>query len=274
MKKRNPEEGKKSNSSSDELSSMFDFVAPTEFVELPSKGKFYPPEHPLHKQDVVEIRYMTAKHEDILTNRSLLKKGLALNRLIDALIMDNNIKGRDLLVGDRNAIMISARASAYGPIYDTSVPCPACDKQSKHKFDLNEPAVSHGKIDDSVKLTENNTFIITTPYSKIDVEIKLLTGKEETEILKAFSSKNKENEGAMVSSQLKMFIVSVKGRSERNIVDYFIENCPSAEIRYVRKMFDQLSPDLRIVGDFECPSCGHEQELEVAFGADFFWPDR
>lgn len=274
MKKRNLEEGKKNNSSSDELASMFDFVAPTEFVELPSKGKFYPQDHPLFKQDVIEIKYMTAKHEDILTNRSLLKKGIAMNRLIEELIVDKNIKGKDLLVGDRNAIMIAARSTAYGASYDTSVPCPACEKHSKHKFDLNDPIVSHGEITDEVKRTENNTFIVTTPHSGIDVEIKLLTGKEEAEIIKSLSSKNKDNESTMVSSQLKMFIVSVKERNERNIIDYFIENCPSAEIRYIRKMFDKLSPDLRIVGDFECPSCGHEQELEVGFGADFFWPDR
>ena len=81
--------------SSDEISQMFDFVSPTEFVELPSKGKYYPEGHPLRNQDVIEIKYMTAKHEDILTNRSLLKKGVALSRLINDLIVDKSINGND-----------------------------------------------------------------------------------------------------------------------------------------------------------------------------------
>ena len=273
MKRKSPEESGGKKTASDELSGMFDFVAPTEMVDLPSKGKFYPEDHPLYSQDVIEIKYMTARHEDILTNRSLLKKGVALNRLIDELIVNKDIKGMDLLVGDRNAIMICARASAYGGKYDTSVSCPNCNHKSKHSFDLYEPKVTHGSLSDKAVKTERGTFIITTPHSKIDVEVKLLTGREEAELLKVFSDKKKKDAG-MVSEQLKMIIVAVKERKEPNIINYFIENCPAAETRYIRRVFEELSPDLKIIGDFECPSCGHEQELEVAFGADFFWPER
>lgn len=273
MKNKSPEESGAKKSSSDELSGMFDFVAPTELVELPSKGKYYPDNHPLYNQEVIEIKYMTARHEDILTNRSLLKKGVALNKLIDELIVDKRISGMDLLVGDRNAIMISARASAYGKKYDTSVSCPSCEHKSKHAFDLYQPKVNHGKKTDKAKKTEKGTFIVKTPYSNIDVEIKLLTGNEEAELLKAFSNKEDKDSG-MVSKQLKMIIVSVKERTEENIINYFIENCPAAETRYLRNVYDDLSPDIKIIGDFECPACGHIQELEVAFGADFFWPER
>ena len=93
----------------EEGSGLLSFVAPTEFVNLPSQGKFYPPEHPLHNKDVVEIKYMTAKHEDILTSQTLLRKGVAIDRLIENLIIDKSIKLDSLLLGDKNAITIAAR---------------------------------------------------------------------------------------------------------------------------------------------------------------------
>ena len=69
----------------------FSFVVPTEFVELPSGGRFYPEGHPLHNEESIEIRQMTAKEEDILTSRTLLKKGVALDRVIENLIVDKRI---------------------------------------------------------------------------------------------------------------------------------------------------------------------------------------
>jgi len=95
-----------------------DFVTPTEFVDLPSLGK-YPEGHPLKGKESIEIKYMTAKDEDILTSRSLLKKGMAIDRLINNLIKDQNIDPAHLYIGDRNAIIIHARASAYGTDYKT-----------------------------------------------------------------------------------------------------------------------------------------------------------
>ena len=272
MKRKNNDIKNTGSGGSDEISQMFEFVAPTEFVDLPSKGKFYAQGHPLYNQDVIEIKYMTAKHEDILTNRSLLKKGVALNRLINELIVNKNISGDQLLVGDRNAIMIHARATAYGRNYETSVACPSCNNKSKQNFDLFDPNIYHGEIGENVTALENGNFIIKTPHSEIDVEVQLITGKEETIMIKNYSDKKKDH--SMISDQLRLIIVGVKGHKDKNIINYFIENAPANETRFIRNTFTNLSPDLRIVGDFECPSCGHEQELEVAFGADFFWPDR
>ena len=120
------------------------FITPTEFVELPSKGQFYRPEHPLHNQEVIEIKHMTTKEEDILTSVALLKKGLALDRLISNLLVDKSIDAKGMLVGDRNAIIINARSSAYGHIYETKVTCPNCNASQDHSFDLTEPRVYHG----------------------------------------------------------------------------------------------------------------------------------
>ena len=114
----------------------FSFVVPTEFVELPSRGS-YPEGHPLHNQEVIEIRFMTAKEEDILSSETLLKKGLAIERMIDSIVMDKRIKAENLLTGDRNAIIIAARISGYGALYQTQINCPSCGAKSRVDFNLN-----------------------------------------------------------------------------------------------------------------------------------------
>jgi len=115
--------------------STLNFVVPTDFVELPSGGRFYPEEHSLHNQEHVEVRQMTAKDEDILTSRALLQKGIAIERLLQNLIVDKNIDVNEILVGDKNAIMMAARVSAYGNEYETKVQCFYCNSINDHVFD-------------------------------------------------------------------------------------------------------------------------------------------
>ena len=62
------------------------FTTPTEFVELPSGGNYYPEGHRLHGEQTVEIKFMTAKEEDILTSKTLIKQGVALERLLKSVI--------------------------------------------------------------------------------------------------------------------------------------------------------------------------------------------
>jgi hypothetical protein len=121
-----------------------DFSTPTEFVELPSEGRYYPEDHPLHNESVVEIRHMTAKDEDILTSRALLKKGLALDRFLKNILVDKRIDMDSLYVGDKNAILVGARVTGYGPSYDTQITCPVCATTNKFSFDLDEPDVYSG----------------------------------------------------------------------------------------------------------------------------------
>ena len=114
------------------------FVAPTEFVVLPSGGKYYPEGHPLHGEDTVEIRMMTTKQEDILTSRALLKKGVAIDRFIQSILVTKGVTPDSMLVGDKNAILVAARISGYGSEYITQVQCPVCQERSKFEFDLEE----------------------------------------------------------------------------------------------------------------------------------------
>ncbi len=251
---------------------LLDFVTPKEFVELPSKGIGYPSGHPLHNQETIEIRFMTAKDEDILTSRSLLKKGLALDRLIDNLLVDKTLKAKDIIVGDRNAIIIAARSSAYGHIYETKVECPNCGHKQQHEFDLSEPNIHEPILAEEVEELDNGNYAVTTPHSKIKVEMRLLTGHDENVIFKLMS-KNKEGE-ALLTTQMKLYVVSVNDHTQPNVIDHFVNNVPASEARYVRNIYKDLAPTIDIKGDFECDSCNHEQELEVPFNTDFFWPDR
>jgi len=259
-----------------QMMNPMEFVAPTDMVDLPSLGKCYPEGHPLHGKECIEIRYMTAKDEDILTSRTLLKKGIALDRLISNLLVDRSIDAKGLLIGDRNAIIISARSSAYGHLYETSVTCPNCNAAQEHSFDLTEPKVYHGDDwkDFDIEETERGTFKVTLPYSKLQVELRLLLGADEVDILKKMSKNKTGQQETLITGQMRSFIVSVNEYDDPKVIDHFVKNVIAQEARLLRNIMKAVTPDLRISDDFECASCSHEQELEVPFGADFFWPDR
>ena len=259
------------------MSNPMDFVSPTEHVELPSKGRGYPQGHSLHSQETIEIKYMTAKEEDILSSRSLLKKGLAIERLIESVICDKNITARELLVGDRNAILIAARRSAYGNIYNTKVTCPNCTQVTPYDFDLNEATVYEGDSyeDYGIEITPKGYYKVNLPVTEFQVEFRLLRGQDELDIIKKAQKLQKNNAVEQnVSDQLKKFVVSVNGYSDMKVINHVANKMPAQDSIFLRGAYKQCNPDVKISEDFACPSCGFEQELEVPFGADFFWPDR
>ena len=255
-----------------QMANPMDFVTPTEIVDLPSKGR-YPEGHPLHGSETVEIKHMTAKDEDILTNRSMLKKGVAIDRLLQNLLKDKSIDARSLFVGDRNAILIHARASAYGQDYKTKVQCPSCGEKSKFKFDLGDHHVYHGDDWEDFEIIETpqGTFKTKLPLSTIVAEFRPLTGLDELLLIKEQKGKDIEN---IITKQMKMFTVSFNGYTEDNVIAHVADNMVAGDSRYYRECFNLISPDVRIEGNFECRHCGHEEVMQVPFGADFFWPDR
>jgi len=259
------------------LPNPLDFVSPTEHVELPSQGRGYPQGHPLHNQETIEIKYMTAKEEDILSSRSLLKKGIAIERLIESVICNKNISAKELLVGDRNAILIAARSSAYGNIYATKVTCPNCQTVSPYEFDLNESKTYEGDDfeEHKIQITTRGLFKVTLPLTKFEVEFRLLRGQDEIDIVKSMQKHAKNNMTEQnITEQLKKFIVAVNGYDEPKVINHVVKNMTAADSIFLRGAYKKCSPDIKISEDFACPSCGFEQELEVPFGADFFWPDR
>lgn len=253
------------------------FVAPTEFVELPSRGMGYPEGHALFENDVLEIRFMTAKDEDILTSATLLKKGVAIDRFLQNVIVDKSIRVNDLLIGDKNAILIAARASGYGNLYETQVTCPACGTKNNLTFDLNDTNVSESKVDPELGITNttDGTFMVSMPYTKFSVEVRLLTGEDELQLAQntAAKKKNKLQETAM-TDQYKRMIVSVNGHRDPSTLTRYVDNMPLMDARHLRLAYKLVAPNVEIKETLTCSSCDHQQEVDVPFGADFFWPDR
>ena len=252
------------------------FTMPTELVDLPSGGKFYPENHPLHNAEAVEIRYMTARDEDILVNKSFLKKGVVLDRLLESVIIDKNISVKSLLVGDKSAILVAARITGYGSEYDTKVACPSCGDVNDHSFDLLEASTITGMENSGVdyEQTSNGTFIIKTPRTEALVEIKLLTGGDEDKLVKTnqMRVKNKLPELGM-TDQMLSYIVSINGTSDTNFLNSFIENMPAMDARSIRSSYKKIMPNIDLSQQFQCNSCDYEQEMEVPFTSEFFWPE-
>lgn len=251
-----------------------EFTTPTEFVSLPSKGKFYPSNHPLHGKETLEIKFMTAKEEDILTSQSLIKKGVAIDRMLQNLIIDKNIQVSDLLVGDKNALTMAARVSGYGPEYDITVTCPSCQEKCKHKFDLS--LIGEKQLDDLSELPiesqEDGLFTVSLIKTKTKVQFRLLTGKDEADIVKSMSDKKIVREEKNSTSQLKRIIVSVNGETDTRIIDNFVDCLPVIDAKLLRGLLKKVTPDVDMKQDFQCSKCGHEEEVEIPFTVEFFWP--
>ena len=215
----------------------FSFTTPTEFVELPSCGRYYPSEHPLYGVDTLEIRYMTAKDEDILTSRSLLKKGIAIERMLENILVDKNIKVDDLLVGDKNALIVAARVTGYGEDYETKIICPACTETVGYTFDLTDKKMNAGGelIAHDVRETESGTFLIKLPVSKVDLEVRFLTGHDEKKLAEISERRRKHNlSEAVLTDQFRQMIVSVNGDNKMETVGSFIDAMPAQDSRHLR----------------------------------------
>jgi len=253
----------------------FSFVVPTTFVELPSKGRYYPEEHPLHNEETIEIKHMTAKEEDILTSRALLKKGVALDRVIQNLIINKNINSDYLLTGDRNAIVIAARIAAYGAEYDTKVTCPACSANQEYSFNLVDAESQEGTASENLEVEDNGdgTFEVELPMTKVNVTFKLLTGMDEKRAISMVTNrKNKKGIENNVTTQLSSIVVSVNGDSSLGARKYLIENMPSMDSRHLRLAHRLATPNVDLAETFTCAECDFTQEMEVPLTADFFWP--
>ena len=253
----------------------FSFSTPTQFVELPSKGRFYLEGHPLYGKDSVEIRFMTAKDEDILTSKTLLKKGVAIDRLISNILIDKSLHPDLLLIGDKNAIIVAARISGYVEKYQTSINCPSCGSSVSHTFDLSEQKIVHGDNFDGFEIeeTEEKTFIITMPLSKARVEVRLMSGLDEKQLIKTSKSKQRHNlPESPLTDVFKVYIKSVNGNKDTNMINSFVDHLPAIDSRYLRHAYKMVVPTVDLTQDFACRECGYEQEMEVPFTSDFFWP--
>ncbi len=249
-----------------------EFVRPTTILSLPSKGKFYPEGHPLHNQETIEIRQMTTAEEDVLTNATLLKNGTALDKFLERILIDSKVSPEDLLVGDKNAVLIQARIDGYGSSYETTVQCPACSDKQKFSFDLNS---SYQELEveapDNVISTDNGTYIVTLDNGW-EVEFRAMTGADENKIAKAANNKKKAGlSGTPVQDQLNTIIVSVSGHTDMGTISKAVRHMNGKDSRLIRESYRKVIPNVELRSDFECRSCGASTEMEVPLSVDFFW---
>lgn len=249
---------------------------PTEVVELPSNGYFYPESHPL-SSGKIEIYQVTARHEDILSNTNLLKKGTVLDEFLKALIATPNVAISDLLIGDKNALFIAARKSAYGEIYNTKVKCPECGVESSVDIDLSKLVAKNIEYVGATRGENKLTFKL--PNSGKTVAVSLLTHKDESDIdaeLKAlakFGGANNTN-APEITTRLKYTIRSIDGDVDRLRIKNFVDGQLTAKDSLaLRRFVRENTPDMDMNFDFTCPACGHQTKMTVPLGANFFWPN-
>lgn len=249
------------------------FIVPTETVDLPSGGLFYQEGHPLHQRDTIEIKHMTTKEEDILTNQGFVKNGTAIDKLLQSVIVSPKMNVQDMFLGDKNALTVACRIHGYGPEYNTKVACPSCGEAQEHVFDLTE--IEHNNYLDNLEEFDaeidydRQTVVLPIPRTKVKLELKVL--KEDTTISKQKSKRKNKNKFSVIK-QYERMIVSVNGNSDRNHIISYINTMSALDSRYLRAAYRKIVPGIDFACGFECNSCGHEDEVEVPLTAEFFWP--
>ena len=247
---------------------------PTEVVNLPSKGKLYQKGSPL-AGGTIELKYMTAKEEDILTSRNLIQKGIVLDKLLESVIVDEKITLNDLLLGDKNAIMIATRILGYGNDYTVTLTDPSTGDKQEETFDLT--SINDKEVDWDLFKSGKNEFEFDLPASKVKIMFRLLTHKEEKEIdveLKAHKKFTKDTGvTAEITTRLKKAIVSVNGDASQKRVNEFVENeLLSRDSLSFREYLIKITPDVDMSFTFTSDQTGEDTTMDIPLDVEFFWP--
>ena len=238
---------------------------PTEVIDLPSKGLVYPKEHPLSSGQV-EIKYMTAKEEDILTSANLIKKGVVIDTLLDSLILSEGVKSDDLVLGDKNAVMVAARVLAYGPEYNTTITKPD-GSEGEYTFNLTDcPFKELPKDVDYSK----NEFEFQLPITKNKVLFKILTGADEKLIDKELKALEKNGLSGTITTRLRYAIISIDGNTEFSHITNSVNNMLSRDSLALRNEIKRVAPDIEMSQEIEIG--GDTVKVDIPMTVNFFWP--
>lgn len=241
---------------------MSKFSLPTEMVDLPSKGLLYSKDNPL-SSGKIEMKYMTAKEEDILTNQNYIQAGTALDKAIKSLIVDKSINYDDLLVGDKNALMVATRILAYGADYKVMY------GGVETNVDLSQ--IENIEIDEEV-FKNGNKVELKLPHTDNTVTIKLLSHKEQTLIDQEIEGKQKIDPDSDFtnSTRLKYIITSINGESDQATIRDFVDNGLTArDGRWLRERYASLQPDVKLT---YYPNGKGGEEVPIPIGIGFFYP--
>lgn len=243
---------------------------PTEVIQLPSQGLVYKEDSFLRKGKAT-MKYMTAVEEDILTSQNLIRQGIVLDKLLQTLIVDP-IDYLELIPGDKNALLISARVLGLGKEYKKKVFCPACGEENIISIDLTS---FKPKPLDPLLEKASNRFEVSLPHSNRKVVVKLINGYDQERIKELVNKEPDKEIDHTPSITLQESIVEVDGNSDRKFISDFVKyELFSLDAQEIRKFLDKITPDVDRTAQFKCKNsaCNHTQDFTVAIGIDFFWP--
>jgi len=252
-------------------SSNEEYTIPFDIIHLPSKGLLYK-DGPLAGVESVEVHYLTAIQEDILTSPNLLQSGKMFDALLSSVLKDKRIDPAKLTLGDRNAIIIWLRSTGYGAEYPAMISCQACGKEWENTFDLSKLKIKELEIEP----TSEGYFEYTLPQTKSKVLFRFLTSEDEITIMKKVeSAQRKQNQQIDNSNSLKMMasIVEVNGSRDPIIIKKFVEFMPIKDARSFREYVNSNEPGVIMTQDCECPACGNESTEVIPIRGNFFWPN-
>ena len=221
---------------------MAEHKFPTEVIDLPSQGKLYPKDSPL-AEGKLELKYMTTREEDILMSENLIKKGVVIDKLLDSLIVTPNVKQTDLILGDKNAVLVAARILAYGPEYTT---------------EINNPN------------DVNNSFEFTTPVGKNKLKFKILTGADEALMNKDIEQSKKYGYETTISTRLRYSVIEVDGDNKLETITSFTQNMLARDSIALRNQILKVSPDIDMTSEIEIG--GETVSVSIPLSVEFFWP--
>jgi hypothetical protein len=241
------------------------FKFPTEVIELPSKGLLYPEENPL-SAGKIEMKYMTAKEEDILTNQSYIQNGTVLDKLLKALIV-TKINYDDIVIGDKNALMVASRILGYGADYTF--------KYANKTYTIDLSKIENKNFDESLITPYKNEFQFTLPTSNIQITFKILTHSDELKINQELEGLRKiDPKGSFeLSTRLKYMIASINNDYENKTIREFVDNAFLArDAKAFREYVNQIAPGLDLKFTYSDENEA-EKEAALPIGLNFFWPD-
>jgi len=248
---------------------MAELKLPTEIVTLPSKGLLYSKESSLSKGEV-EMKYMTAREEDILTNTNYIKQGTVIDKLLQSLIV-TPINYDELLLGDKNAILVAARVLGYGAEYEFQYKN-EFGQEVEAKIDLS--TLKEKQIDVSI-YKDGNNFTFALPKSGNVVTFKLLTHGDEKKIEQEIKGLQKINPNGSfeVTTRLKYIITSINGDTEQKSIRDFVDNFLLApDAKALREYYAKIQPDIELKYYPENENYTGEG-ITVPISLNFFWPD-
>lgn len=243
----------------------------THYVDLPTKGEFYPVNHPLKDVDKLEVKMLTTKEEDILTNQSYIENDVVLDKFLESIII-GSFDPREMYDADKTAILVASRIEAYGPSYDIGLSCSGCGEFYSHTIDLE----SFGTQEPQEKLesTPEGSLLIELPKSKKVIEFRHLLPKEVATIQKTVDKMLKLNISTSFNVEFyKRIILSVDGVQDKEQIGNFIDNLRLMDSRKLFLAYRNSLPTLNTSFTSRCPKCDNVNEGGMPIQANFFFPE-